>query len=65
MVPSHETLSSEILRAARILHSMEQAHASERGAIGLALEGGGQEMIDAPMVKQVGGLHFRLIIGWY
>lgn len=32
---------------------MKRAHASERGAIGLALEGGGQEMIDAPMIKQV------------
>ena len=44
---------SEILRAARILHNMEKAHASNRGAIGLSLEGGGQEMIDAPMIKQV------------
>ncbi|KXN88156.1 Citrate lyase subunit beta-like protein, mitochondrial [Leucoagaricus sp. SymC.cos] len=37
----------EILRAAKILHSMKLAHDSERGAVGL--EG---EMIDAPMLKQ-------------
>ncbi|PCH40142.1 citrate lyase beta subunit [Wolfiporia cocos MD-104 SS10] len=42
----------EIFRAARILRRMEQAHASQRGAIGLELEGGGKEMIDAPMIKQ-------------
>jgi len=42
----------EILRAARILHRMEKAHTLQRGAIGLELEGGGKEMIDAPMVKQ-------------
>ncbi|KAJ3491122.1 hypothetical protein NLI96_g953 [Meripilus lineatus] len=46
----------EILRAARILHNMEKAHASNRGAIGLSLEGGGQEMIDAPMIKQAGNV---------
>jgi len=44
--------AQEIARAARIVHQMKQAHANERGAIGLALEGGGQEMIDAPMIKQ-------------
>lgn len=32
---------------------MEMAHASHRGAFGLELEGGGKEMIDAPMLKQV------------
>ncbi|KAJ3715530.1 Pyruvate/Phosphoenolpyruvate kinase-like domain-containing protein [Lentinula raphanica] len=37
----------EILRAAKILHGMEAAHASQKGAIGL--DG---EMIDAPMIKQ-------------
>ncbi|KAE9405715.1 citrate lyase beta subunit [Gymnopus androsaceus JB14] len=37
----------EILRAAKILHGMQAAHASQKGAIGL--EG---EMIDAPMIKQ-------------
>lgn len=36
---------------------MKQAHASERGAIGLPLEGGGEEMIDAPMIKQVRARH--------
>lgn len=41
-------ISPEILRAAKILHQMEVAHASERGAVGL--DG---EMIDAPMLKQV------------
>jgi len=39
---------TEILRAAKILHQMKAAHASQKGAIGL--EG---EMIDAPMIKQV------------
>ena len=29
------------------------AHASQIGAFGLDLEGGGKEMIDAPMLKQV------------
>lgn len=38
----------EILRAAKIMKGMQEAHASDRGAIGL--EG---EMIDAPMLKQV------------
>ncbi|KAF5369391.1 hypothetical protein D9758_002808 [Tetrapyrgos nigripes] len=37
----------EILRAAKILHQMKAAHASQKGAIGL--DG---EMIDAPMIKQ-------------
>jgi hypothetical protein len=33
---------------------MEKAHKAEaRGAFGLELEGGGKEMIDEPMVKQV------------
>lgn len=39
---------SEILRAAKIVHQMELAHASEKGAAGLD-----DEMIDAPMLKQV------------
>ena len=43
----------DILRAAKILHQMEMAHASQIGAFGLELEGGGKEMIDAPMLKQV------------
>ncbi|EED82273.1 predicted protein [Postia placenta Mad-698-R] len=43
----------EILRAATILHRMQQAHVSQQGAIGLELEGGGKEMIDAPMIKQL------------
>ncbi|PIL22589.1 hypothetical protein GSI_15278 [Ganoderma sinense ZZ0214-1] len=42
----------EILRAARILKQMEKAHLANRGAAGLELEGGGMEMIDAPMIKQ-------------
>ncbi|KAH8104486.1 Pyruvate/Phosphoenolpyruvate kinase-like domain-containing protein [Cristinia sonorae] len=42
----------EIARAAKIVHFMRKAHANERGAIGLPLEGGGEEMIDAPMIKQ-------------
>jgi citrate lyase beta subunit len=37
-----------MLRAAKIIHQMEMAHASQKGAVGL--EG---EMIDAPMLKQV------------
>jgi len=44
----HAWLLLEILRAAKILHAMERAHATEKGAVGL--EG---EMIDAPMLKQV------------
>lgn len=32
---------------------MELAHATQIGAFGLELEGGGKEMIDAPMLKQV------------
>ena len=47
-------ISAEILRAARIVKKMEQAHGAQRGAIGLELEGGGKEMIDAPMLLQVG-----------
>jgi citrate lyase subunit beta-like protein len=31
---------------------MKVAHASQIGAFGLDLEGGGKEMIDAPMLKQ-------------
>jgi len=44
--------SKEILRAARILYQMKAAHASQIGAVGLELEGGGKEMVDAPMLKQ-------------
>ncbi|KAF7965642.1 hypothetical protein HWV62_42428 [Athelia sp. TMB] len=44
--------SKEILRAAKIVHQMERSHALEKGAFGLDLEGGGKEMIDAPMLKQ-------------
>ena len=44
---------AEILRAARILRQMEKAHAEQKGAVGLATEDGGKEMIDAPMLKQV------------
>ncbi|OAX38004.1 citrate lyase beta subunit [Rhizopogon vinicolor AM-OR11-026] len=47
-VPTEE----EILRAAKILHHMEVAHSSQKGAFGLEVEGGGKEMIDAPMLKQ-------------
>ncbi|CAL1713376.1 unnamed protein product [Somion occarium] len=42
----------EIVRAARILHTMAKAHSSQKGAIGLTVEGGPTEMIDAPMIKQ-------------
>ncbi|KAJ8509117.1 hypothetical protein ONZ45_g8686 [Pleurotus djamor] len=41
------TGKAEVLRAAKIVRSMEVAHASQKGAVGL--EG---EMIDAPMIKQ-------------
>ncbi|TCD64529.1 hypothetical protein EIP91_003996 [Steccherinum ochraceum] len=63
--------AKEILRAARIVHHMNHAHANEKGAIGLPLEGGGEEMIDAPMIKQAentiraakaAGLHIPEII---
>lgn len=41
---------------------MAQAHASQRGAVGLELGNGkgGKEMIDAPMLKQVGHCMFTL-----
>jgi len=42
----------EILRAAKILHKMNVAHSNQKGAVGLEMEGGGKEMIDAPMLKQ-------------
>ncbi|EIN12833.1 citrate lyase beta subunit [Punctularia strigosozonata HHB-11173 SS5] len=42
----------EILRAAKIVHGMAKAHASQIGAIGLDDGKGGKEMIDAPMLKQ-------------
>jgi hypothetical protein len=32
---------------------MEVAHSAQKGAFGLEMEGGGKEMIDAPMLKQV------------
>ncbi|KAL4080952.1 citrate lyase beta subunit [Scleroderma citrinum] len=44
--------AEEILRAAKILHRMNKAYASEKGAFGLEMDGGGKEMIDAPMLKQ-------------
>ncbi|KAH7926465.1 citrate lyase beta subunit [Leucogyrophana mollusca] len=44
--------AKEILRAAKIVHQMEVAHSSQKGAFGLEMEGGGKEMIDAPMLKQ-------------
>jgi len=31
---------------------MEVAYSSQKGAFGLEMEGGGKEMIDAPMLKQ-------------
>lgn len=43
----------EILRAAKIVHQMEVSYSSRKGAFGLEMEGGGKEMIDAPMLKQV------------
>ena len=43
-----QRLPSEILRAVKILHGMQAAHAASKGAVGL--EG---EMVDAPMLKQV------------
>lgn len=57
----------EILRAAKILHQMEVAHSSQKGAFGLELEGGGKEMIDAPMLKQVSSFGFcsvKRLIHW-
>lgn len=45
-------LRTDILRAAKILHQMEVAYSSQKGAFGLEMEGGGKEMIDAPMLKQ-------------
>ncbi|KAF9236507.1 Pyruvate/Phosphoenolpyruvate kinase-like domain-containing protein [Melanogaster broomeanus] len=44
--------SKEILRAVRILHQMNTAHSSQKGAFGLEMEDGGKEMIDTPMLKQ-------------
>lgn len=49
--------STEIRRAAMILAGMAQARKSEaRGAFGLETPDGHKEMIDEPMVKQVGYL---------
>jgi citrate lyase subunit beta-like protein len=45
---------AEIARAARIVRAMAHAHASAAGAVGLDDGRGGREMIDAPMLKQVG-----------
>jgi len=44
----------EILRAAKIVDKMTNAHATHKGAVGLDLgdEKGHKEMIDAPMLKQ-------------
>ena len=42
--------SAEIALAARIVHAMKEAHALQKGAVGL--DG---QMIDAPMIKQVSG----------
>ena len=43
---------TEIMRAARILEAMESAHNSHKGAVGLSVNGR-DEMIDAPMLRQV------------
>jgi citrate lyase subunit beta-like protein len=60
----------EILRAAKIIHQMNRAHATKTGAFGLDIQGdahnggsgGGKEMIDAPMLKQVRiELHFHFV----
>jgi hypothetical protein len=55
-------LPREILRAAKIVHQMAQAHAAHKGAIGLDLsdDKGGKEMIDAPMLKQVRDPHISM-----
>ncbi|KZT28862.1 citrate lyase beta subunit [Neolentinus lepideus HHB14362 ss-1] len=44
--------AKEIERAANIFRQMLLAHASNKGAVGIDLEGGGKEMVDAPMLKQ-------------
>ncbi|EIW81318.1 citrate lyase beta subunit [Coniophora puteana RWD-64-598 SS2] len=44
--------AKDILRAAKILHQMDISHSNQKGAFGLDMEGGGREMIDAPMLKQ-------------
>ncbi|KAH7885092.1 citrate lyase beta subunit [Phlebopus sp. FC_14] len=44
--------TEEILRAAKILYQMNAAYISRKGAFGLEMDGGGKEMIDAPMLKQ-------------
>lgn len=51
--------NAEILRAAKILHRMHVVYSNQKGAFGLEMEGGGKEMIDAPMLKQVGGSLFE------
>ena len=52
----------EIARAARIVAEMKEFHDSKIGAFGLDDGKGGLEMIDAPMVKQVGWMSFTLKI---
>lgn len=40
------------MRASKILEAMEAAHSNHRGAVGLSMNGR-DEMIDAPMLRQV------------
>lgn len=49
----------EIVRAVKILKAMGSAHGSHKGAIGLSVNGR-DEMVDAPMLRQVRVPHFTL-----
>ena len=46
--------NAEIRRAMAIVRQMEESHQNKLGAFGLDDGKGGKEMIDAPMLKQVG-----------
>ncbi|KAI6114149.1 citrate lyase beta subunit [Pisolithus sp. B1] len=46
------TATTRFCAAAKIIHRMDAAYASEKGAFGLEIGDGRKEMIDAPMLKQ-------------
>lgn len=50
------TSRTEIIRAAKIIEALESAHDGHKGAVGLSVNGR-DEMIDAPMLRQVRVIH--------
>jgi hypothetical protein len=49
---AHRTFDVEMMRASKILEAMEAAYSDRKGAVGLSVNGR-DEMIDAPMLRQV------------